>query len=92
MADVSEPTLADRARQLIIDVQHAMDSNSPISLPMMKELKDIVAIGISEQARADAEHHVAQVAAAKARGIADHIKAEGDDLAASVGEVAPTGT
>lgn len=44
----------DRCAQLIADFQHAMDDNSPVTLPLMSELKSLLEEGCNAHADRDA--------------------------------------
>ena len=57
MADAL-PSYADRAAQLIADLDHAMQTNSPVSTGMMTELKDLLGIGVRAIANVTADEVV----------------------------------
>lgn len=75
MADAS-PSFPDRAAQLIADFQHAMDSNAPLSIVLMNELKDLLKVGVSACAARD---HAAVVQ--------KDMQAEVAELMTSVGQI-----
>lgn len=79
MSDIA-PSFADQAEQLLADFQHAMDSNAPVSIEMMRELKAVLDIGVSAHNDCDALHIVARSAEVKAAAL----QAEASDLVATI--------
>jgi hypothetical protein len=83
MADTL-PSFADRAKQLLADFQHAMDSNAPVTSVMMGDLKALLDVGIG--AHEDREVLSDQLLAAeqKAEKIAKDMQADANELIATV--------
>ncbi|XUM21047.1 hypothetical protein ACRAVF_27170 [Bradyrhizobium oligotrophicum S58] len=39
-----QPTLSERARAAVAELQHAMDCNAPVSPALLRELKDLLGV------------------------------------------------
>jgi hypothetical protein len=77
-------TFADQAKQLLADFQHAMDSNAPVSIVMMTELKRVLDAGVG--AHEDREILTEQLTATeqKAAKIAKDMQADANELVATI--------
>lgn len=89
MADSA--SLSDRCAQLTADLQHAMDNAAPVTLAMMAELKDVLAIGCA--VHAECASLLAQIAASDttlhaAQAKAQELFKEAGDLAAQINQPA----
>jgi len=86
---VADPvSLADRAAQLIAELEHASVSNAPITPVMLGELKALVAEALANSQVSDAALADALGQTQHAREIARRVQSEANDIAASVGSLA----
>ena len=81
-------TLADRAAQLIADLEHASASNAPITPVMLGEMKALVKEALANSVASDAALTEAKNETQHAREIAKRVQTEANDIAASVGSLA----
>ena len=74
------PSFVDRTTAIIGDFQHAMNSNAPVSIVMMGDLRAVLDIAVKAHAACVAMHAKAALAEAKAA----QLQSEASDLVATI--------